>query len=163
MGYNFRPVERDQQYLMPVSLRDWLPADDLAWFVLDAVGELDLAISKGWKLRREARDHPPRGRIPAALSLTERMERRLLTRRGKARYRLRAQIVEPVFGQTKEARGFRRFARRGRAACAAEWQLVCATHNLLKLWRSGRQYGPAPPSPPPRRSRARSTTRAMAS
>lgn len=43
MGYNFRPVERDQQYLMPVSLRDWLPADDLAWFVLDAVAELDLS------------------------------------------------------------------------------------------------------------------------
>jgi len=42
VGYNFRPVERDQQYLMPVSLRDWLPADDLAWFVLDAVNELDL-------------------------------------------------------------------------------------------------------------------------
>lgn len=43
MGYNFRPVERDQQYLMPVSLRDWLPPDDLAWFVLDVVGQLDLA------------------------------------------------------------------------------------------------------------------------
>jgi len=42
VGYNFRPVERDQQYLMPVSVRDWLPADDLAWFVLDLVGDLDL-------------------------------------------------------------------------------------------------------------------------
>lgn len=42
MGYNFRPVERDQQFLMPASLRDWLPADDLAWFVLDVVDELDL-------------------------------------------------------------------------------------------------------------------------
>jgi transposase len=42
VGYNFRPVERDQQYLMPVSLRDWLPDDDLAWVVLDAVAEMDL-------------------------------------------------------------------------------------------------------------------------
>lgn len=43
MGHDFRPVERDQQYLMPVSLRDWLPPDDLAWFVVDAVGQMDLA------------------------------------------------------------------------------------------------------------------------
>jgi transposase len=42
VSYNFRPVERDQQYLMPPSLRDWLPADELAWFVLDVVEELDL-------------------------------------------------------------------------------------------------------------------------
>ena len=43
MGYNFRPVERDQQFLMPPSLRDWLPEDDLAWVVLDAVDQFDLA------------------------------------------------------------------------------------------------------------------------
>jgi transposase len=42
VGYNFRPVERDQQYLMPPSVRDWLPADHLAWFVLDLVDQLDL-------------------------------------------------------------------------------------------------------------------------
>lgn len=42
MGYNFRPVERDQQYLMAPSVRDWLKADHLAWFVLDVVDELDL-------------------------------------------------------------------------------------------------------------------------
>jgi transposase len=42
VGQNFRPVERDQPFLMPVSLRDWLPADHLAWFVLDAVEQFDL-------------------------------------------------------------------------------------------------------------------------
>jgi len=42
MGYNFRPVERDQQFLMPPSLRDWLPEDDLAWLVLEAVDQFDL-------------------------------------------------------------------------------------------------------------------------
>jgi transposase len=42
MGYNFKPVERDQQYLLPPSIRDWLPEDDLAWFVLDVVAGLDL-------------------------------------------------------------------------------------------------------------------------
>jgi len=119
--------------------------------------ELLIATGKGWKLRREARAHPPRGRIPASLSLTDRMERRLLTGRGQARYRRRAQIVEPVFGQIKDGRGVRRFSRRGRAACAAEWTLLCATHNLLKLWRSGRHRA-APPSPPPRRSRRRPST-----
>jgi transposase len=123
--------------------------------------ELLIATAKGWRLRRTARDQPPRGRIPAGLSLTERMERRLRTRRGQARYRQRAQIVEPVFGQAKDVRGFRRFARRGRAACAAEWQLVCATHNLLKLWRSGRHHRTAPPPGPrsPRGARSRLRTR----
>ncbi len=38
----FLPCDRDQQYLMPASLRDWLPEDHLAWFVLDAVGQMDL-------------------------------------------------------------------------------------------------------------------------
>jgi transposase len=48
-------------------------------------------------------------------------------------YRLRKQTVEPVFGQIKEARGFRRFLHRGLAAVRAEWRLVCTAHNLLKL------------------------------
>src|SRR5262245_18074819 len=42
MGHNFRPVERDQQFLMPVSLREWLPEDELAWLVVEAVGLIDL-------------------------------------------------------------------------------------------------------------------------
>jgi len=54
---------------------------------------------------------------------------------GKARYALRKQTVEPVFGQVKDVRGARRFMRRGLAACQAEWKLLCGTHNLLKLWR----------------------------
>ena len=80
----------------------------------------------------------PRGRIPARLSRRERMARKLTTKRGKAEYRRRKAIVEPVFGQTKEARGFRRFRLRGRAKVTAEWHLVCAVHNLGKLFRSGR-------------------------
>ena len=43
MSYNFKPCDREQLYLLPPSLRDWLPEGDLAWFVLDAVGEMDLA------------------------------------------------------------------------------------------------------------------------
>ena len=80
----------------------------------------------------------PRGRIPAGLSRRERMARKLTTKRGRAEYRRRKAIVEPVFGQTKEARGFRRFRLRGRVKVTAEWHLVCAVHNLGKLFRSGR-------------------------
>ena len=46
------------------------------------------------------------------------------------------QTVEPVFGQIKEARGFRRFLLRGLAAVRAEWRLICLGHNLLKLFCS---------------------------
>ena len=80
----------------------------------------------------------PRGRIPAGLSRRERMTRKLRTKRGRAEYRRRKAIVEPVFGQTKEARGFRRFHLRGRVKVTAEWHLECAVHNLAKLFRSGR-------------------------
>ena len=80
----------------------------------------------------------PRGRIPAGLTRRERMARKLTTKRGRAEYRRRKAIVEPVFGQVKEARGFRRFHLRGRAKVTAEWHLVCAVHNLGKLFRSGR-------------------------
>jgi len=51
----------------------------------------------------------------------------------RSRYRLRKQTVEPVFGQIKGARGFRQFLRRGLAAVAHEWHLICTAHNLLKL------------------------------
>jgi len=56
-------------------------------------------------------------------------------RRGgfRSRYRLRKQTVEPVFGQIKEARGFRRFLMRGLEKVTGEWSLLCTVHNLLKF------------------------------
>ena len=60
-----------------------------------------------------------------------------ITAAGHAIYALRKAIVEPVFGQIKAARGFRRFSFRGFAKVQAEWQLICLTHNLLKLFRAG--------------------------
>lgn len=56
---------------------------------------------------------------------------------GQALYRRRQQIVEPVFAHTKFIRRSDRLLRRGLVACQAEWQLIAATHNLLKLWRAG--------------------------
>jgi hypothetical protein len=51
----------------------------------------------------------------------------------RSRYRLRKQIVEPVFGQIKQARGFRQFLLRGIDKVTAEWALICTAHNLNKL------------------------------
>ncbi len=65
------------------------------------------------------------------------MRAKLQTAAGRALYALRKAIVEPVFGQIKGARGFRRFTFRGLAKVQAEWALICLTHNLLKLFRAG--------------------------
>lgn len=77
---------------------------------------------------------PPRGRIPLRLNCRERMERKLRTVRGRATYALRKVLPEPVFGQIKQARGFRQFLRRGLDNVKQEWALVCTAHNLLKLY-----------------------------
>jgi len=91
------------------------------------------------KQRKEIREQEaPRGRIPEGLSKRELMERKLLTKRGKWQYSKRGQMIESVFGQIKDVRGIKRFLRRGLHACASEWKLICATHNLLKLFRSGK-------------------------
>jgi transposase len=74
--------------------------------------------------------------VPAPTA-KERMAAKLRTAVGRALYALRKAIVEPVFGQIKGARGFRRFLLRGLEKIRGEWRLVCLTHNLLKLWRYG--------------------------
>jgi transposase len=74
----------------------------------------------------------------APATAQERMRAKLKTESGRAVYARRKTIVEPVFGQIKEARGFRRFLLRGLAKIRGEWRLVCLTHNLLKIWRYGK-------------------------
>ena len=81
----------------------------------------------------------PRGRIPSGLSCKERMRRKLRTVRGREAHALRKQIVEPVFGQVKTVQGIRQFLLRGKPKVRAEWLIVCTAHNILKLFRSGRQ------------------------
>jgi hypothetical protein len=63
------------------------------------------------------------------------MKHKLASEDAKACYAKRKETIEPVFGHIKDGRGARRLLRRGLAACAAEWKLLCGTHNLLKLWR----------------------------
>jgi hypothetical protein len=75
-----------------------------------------------------------RRRTPVA----EAMREKLRQPAAQEIYARRKAIVEPVFGQTKETRGFRRFSFRGHRKVSAERTLICLTHNLLKLFRAGR-------------------------
>ena len=90
------------------------------------------------KTRHGTKPEPaPRGRIPKGLSARDRMRRKLRTKRGRERYALRMETAEPVFGQVKQGRGFRQFLLRGLEKVNREWLLICAGHNLLKLFRHG--------------------------
>ena len=77
----------------------------------------------------------PRGRILKGLSARDRMQRKLRTKRGCERYALRMETVDPVFGQIKHGRGFRKFLLRLLEKVNPEWQMICTGHNLLKLFR----------------------------
>ena len=77
----------------------------------------------------------PRGPLPKPATRVDRMGRKLHTKAGAAIYAARKAIVEPVFGQIKQARGFRQFLLRGLKKVQGEWALVCTTHNILKLYR----------------------------
>jgi transposase len=100
----------------------------------ELVQEIDLYIATG-KVKHGAPVPPaPRGRIPDALPVKERMQRKLRTKAGHAVYRLRKAIVEPVFGQMKGARGFTRFLLRGHVKVRGEWSLVATAHNICRLF-----------------------------
>ena len=75
------------------------------------------------------------GPLPPNTSLVDRMKRKLQTKSGAEIYAARKSIVEPVFGQIKQGRGFRQFLLRGLEKVKAEWALVCLTHNILKMYR----------------------------
>jgi len=83
----------------------------------------------------EYKEPCPRGPLPKGATRVDRMRRKLKTKVGKAVYAARKAIVEPVFGQIKQARGFRQFLLRGIEKVRGEWSLVCLTHNLLKMYR----------------------------
>jgi hypothetical protein len=85
------------------------------------------------------RHHAPQADAPETpATVQELMAAKVRTPAGKALYARRKVMVEPVFGQIKEARGFRRCLLRGLERIRGEWRLVCLTHNLLKMWRYGR-------------------------
>lgn len=104
---------------------------------------IDAFIATGRICHSQSPIAAPRGRIAKNATKTQRMARKLRTLKGRATYSKRKHIVEPVFGQIKEVRGFRRFSLRGVQNVAAEWSFICLTHNLLKMFRAQRCPIPA--------------------
>jgi hypothetical protein len=115
-------------------------ADAGYWSEANATGEsvagVDLHIATGRDKRErniEATSEPP----PAQATAKEKMRHKLRTGAGRDVYKMRKAIVEPVFGQIKEQRGFRRFSLRGLDNVRREWKMVCLAANLRKLFGSG--------------------------
>ena len=98
---------------------------------------IDAYIATGRLKHGEAPPPAPRGRIPRRLTVKERMARKLRTVKGRCTYAQRKEVAEPVIGQIKEVRGFRGFLLRGFKKVGYEFDLICLTHNLLKLFRYG--------------------------
>ena len=78
--------------------------------------------------RKEGAEPKKKSPTPFEEKMHSDRAREILKRRGA--------MVEGVFGQIKTVQGATRFMRRGLAACASEWKLICAAHNFLKLWRA---------------------------
>jgi transposase len=122
-GQKVREVLADSGYCSEDNLRQ------------AAKKKIDLYVATEKAKHNQPAQPNPRGRIPKSATLVERMKRKLQTKAGRAIYARRKTIVEPVFGQIKQARGFRQFLLRGVEKVRSEWALVCTTHNLLKLHR----------------------------
>lgn len=131
-----RPVDSEQR---PIPIPN---TADNGYFSEEAVSELeaegfDPHIATGRQKHHTAESPAAEADLTQAttLSVKERMAQKLRSATGKQIYAARKAIVEPVFGQIKQARGLRQYLLRGIEKVAAEWQLICLTHNLLKIWR----------------------------
>jgi transposase len=112
---------------------------DAGYFSSDSVQNLttmgiDVYMPPDKVSHRTTQPPAPRGRIPKNLSIIDRMRRKLRTKTGRERYGLRKVLPEPVFGQIKQVRGFSQFLLRGEDKADSEWKIICAGHNLLKLF-----------------------------
>ena len=96
---------------------------------------MDPHVATGRQKHNETPEPAAKGEAASTASAKEKMRHKLRTAVGKLLYAARKQIVEPVFGQIKSARSIREFLMRGLEKVSAEWQLICLTHNLLKIWR----------------------------
>ena len=129
-----RPVDAQGQVQKIASL------EDTGYFSGKAVSGLEALDFDPYIATERQKHHAPLGGVetvalPAVATAQQKMRAKLQTQRGRAVYGLRKGVVEPVFGQIKGARGFRRFSLRGLEKVRGEWSLVCMTHNLLKIWR----------------------------
>ena len=98
--------------------------------------KIEAYIATGKQKHGEHRAPCPRGPLRKDATRVERMKRKLQTKVGKAVYAARKCVVEPVFGQIQQARGFRQFVLRGLKKVQGEWALLCMTHNILKVYRA---------------------------
>jgi len=113
---------------------------DSGYFSEKAVEETEqIGMDPHFAVGRQKHHEPP---VPALAPVPSveadvkaKMQHKLRSASGRALYAARKHIVEPVFGQIKSARGIRKFLLRGLEKVSAEWQLICLTHNLLKIWR----------------------------
>lgn len=101
---------------------------------------IDLHVATGRDKHGASEENAPSDDPAKTATAMEQMRQKLQTDAGHAIYKMRKAIVEPVFGQIKECRHFRRFSLRGLEPVKAEWKLVCLTHNILKLFRSRRAF-----------------------
>lgn len=119
---------------------------DSGYFSEDNVAGVTAAGLDPYYATGRQKHHTPEATITepsaeTAESPKEAMTRKLRTETGRQLYAARKHIVEPVFGQIKRVRGFRKFLLRGLELVSAEWQLICLTHNLLKIWRHSLKLG----------------------
>ena len=146
VGQTVTPAENDKQQLVPLIEKveeqsGQKPEEVLAdsgYCSEENLRYLGKRNLRGWVATEkwkhgEARPPCPRGPLPSEAGEVERMKRKLQTQVGARVYATRKSVVEPVFGQIKQARGFRQFLLRGLEKVRGEWALICLTHNLLKF------------------------------
>ena len=102
----------------------------------ESVKDVDLYVATG-RDKHGSAEVASSDPLPDGASPKETMRHKLRAEAGRGVYKMRKAIVEPVFGQIKEQRGFRRFSLRGQQNVRREWRLACAASNLLKLFRAG--------------------------
>jgi transposase len=135
------PESQQQQAASPGQTPARVPmAMDNGYFSEDAIAAVesegfDPHVAVGRQKHHEPLPEPAVGTPPEGLTAKAKMAHKLRTPSGRACYGQRKHIVEPVFGQIKHVRGFRQFHLRGLAKVRGEWNLLCLTHNLLKIWR----------------------------
>jgi len=148
VGQRVTQATNDKQQLMPMITTMAQQSGDTPTHVLADAGycsdanlaamaatPIDTYISTRKQSHGQRPGPCPRGPLPRTATRVDRMTRKLHTKAGAAVYAARKAIVEPVFGQIKQARGFRQFLLRGIEKVQGEWSLVCTSHNILKLYR----------------------------
>jgi transposase len=122
---NLQAIDHEQKIKCVLADGGYWSHDDIAAAAQDTVVIVPTSDPHNKQRKKAPRQGPQADRINKILA----------TDAGKRLYRRRAELVEPVFAHTKHTRAITRFSRRGRTAVRAEWQLIAATHNLLKLFR----------------------------